>query len=68
MSTWHQERNKGAIQLLWAPDPVNWKCVSDKHGEFASCMTFPDEASARAYAKVTGDHVIPPSNQGPSKT
>lgn len=66
MSTWHQDRNPSALQALWTPDPTKWKCISDKYGGFASCMTFDDEASARQYAAKTGDIVLPPktTNQG----
>lgn len=60
MSTWHQDQNPAALAALWRPHPVNWKCISDKVGEPASSMSFPDEASARQYALQTGDVLIAP--------
>lgn len=63
MSTWHQERNPAGIAALWAPHPTKWKCISDRHGQFATSMMFEDEAAAKAYAAKTGDVVIPPGGR-----
>lgn len=62
MATWHQQRNPAGLQALWKPHPTEWKCVSDKHNQFASSMSFTDETEARAYAKRTGNVLIPPAS------
>lgn len=64
MATWHQEqaRKRAGGTGLWYPHPTEWKCVSDKPGQFASSMSFTDEAKARAYCEKTGDALIPPEN------
>ena len=59
MSTWHQQQNPTALAALWAPTD-KWKCVSDKPGLPAGCMSFDDEADARRYCARTGDVLIPP--------
>jgi hypothetical protein len=60
VSSWHQDRNPGGLRALWTPHPTKWKCVSDRAGQLASCMSFDDEAEARAYAAKTGGILIPP--------
>lgn len=62
MASWHQNQNGAGLSSLWAPDPSRWKCISDKPGRFASCMSFETEEQARAYAAKTGDIIIPPAN------
>lgn len=63
MSTWHQDKNPAGLMQLWLPHPTKWKCISDKLHQHASSMTFEDEAQARAYARKTGDILIPPENK-----
>lgn len=60
MSTWHQERNQHGLSKLWEQHPTLWKCISDTHGKFASCMTFATEEEAQNYVSKTGDILIPP--------
>lgn len=60
MSTWHQDRNPGALQALWTPEPGKYKCVSDRPGQAASCMSFDNQADAEAYCEKTGDILISP--------
>lgn len=60
MSTWHQAQNPATTAALWAPHPTQWKCITDRPNEFASCIRFATEAEARAYAERTGDIVIAP--------
>lgn len=63
MATWHQAKNQLALALLWAPDPVRWKCVHDRYNQPASAIKFDTEQEARAYAARTGDVVIAPRPQ-----
>ena len=66
MATWHQQQNRSALQQLHTPERGKWKCVSDKPGQQASCMTYDNEADALAYCQRTGDHLIaPPREENP---
>lgn len=66
MSTWHQNRNPIALAALWRPLPDQYKCVSDRPGQPASCMIFADRVAAERYAERTGDVLIPPSPEAAS--
>ncbi|MBZ9574571.1 hypothetical protein [Modicisalibacter sp. MOD 31.J] len=66
MSTWHQNRNRSALAALWQPLPDQYKCVSDKPGQAASCMIFADRAAAERYAERTGGVLIPSSAEAAS--
>lgn len=68
MSTWHQQRNPSALQALWQPHPTLWKCVSDKPNCMAGSISFATKDEARAYAKRTGDALIPPSSPKQGET
>lgn len=60
MATWHQNQNKSAIAMAWAPEPGKYKCVSDKPGRMASVMVFDNLADAEKYCANTGDVLIMP--------
>lgn len=64
MATYHQERNAAGLRALWTPEPGRWKCISDKRGRMASCMSFDNEKDALAYCANTGDVLLPPPEGG----
>ena len=65
MSTWHQRQNAAVQQLLWAPEPGRYKCVSDKPNQTASCMVFDNEQDALTYCEKTGDTLVRPPKEQP---
>lgn len=63
MATWHQNRNQDAIAALWRPEPGKFKCITDKHGQPASCMVFDNLEAAQRYCEKTGDTLICPPKE-----
>lgn len=63
MSTWHQNQNPAALMKLWQREPGKWKCISDRPGQPASCMSFDNEADAVRYCANTGDVLIAPPKE-----
>lgn len=63
MSTWHQNKNQPALAALWSPHETKFKCISDKPGKLASCMTFDTLEDAQTYCSKTGDILIPPKGK-----
>lgn len=60
MASWHQSKNPAALASLWTPEPGKFKCISDKAGQPASCMTFNNRPDAERYCQNTGDVLIAP--------
>lgn len=64
MATWHQQRNTAGLAALYRPEPGRWKCITDRPGEHAGCITFASREEATAYARRTGALIIPPPEPG----
>lgn len=63
MATWHQQQNPAALRALWTPEPGKWKCVCDRPGQMAGCVTFDNRQKALDYCDNTGAILVPPPAQ-----